>query len=140
MCAAVSRTSWRRVRVSSRSACCSGGGTKLARTKPCASKSASHRASCTSLLRPGMLRTAAACASTSVSSVSKTAHTGFQYTPVDSSTACVQPSARTQSASASKAGAVVPNVRTSWRTPAPAAIRTHATTVFWCTSSPAHRA
>src|SRR6266852_573526 len=107
---------------------------------PCASRSASQRASLTSLFRPGTLRTVAALARSIAPSLSSTCHTGFQYTPVVSTTACVQASARNQSASASNPLVVVPKVRTSWRTAPGSVTRTQATTVFLCTSSPAHRA
>ncbi len=68
--------SW--VRVRSRSACTAGGGTKLARIRPCAKRSASHMASFTSVLRPGTFFTCAALAKTRSSSSASTAHTGFQ--------------------------------------------------------------
>jgi hypothetical protein len=45
-----------RWRISSRSTRTSGGGTKLARTSPCRTRSAIHSASFTSVLRPGTLR------------------------------------------------------------------------------------
>ena len=51
-----SRTSCLRVRVRSRSSWIATGGTKLARIRPCASRSAIHVASLTSVLRPGTLR------------------------------------------------------------------------------------
>src|SRR5262249_1210007 len=102
--------------------------------------SASHCASLTSLLRPGRLRTTVAFASTRVRWSSSMCHTGFQYTPVDSSTAWVEPAATSHSRNARSPAAVVENVRTS-RCARPAVVsRTHATTVCLCTSSPAQRA
>ncbi len=83
-CCETSRTSCLRVRVRSRSCWIACGGTKLERIRPCASRSAIHIASLTSVLRPGTLRMCAALASTSSNSASSTCHTGFQYTPVAS--------------------------------------------------------
>ena len=77
-----SRTIWRcncrRVRVRSRKARIGSGGTKLARARPCASRSESQRASLASLLRPGMLRTSCALASCSANDGSRICQTGFQ--------------------------------------------------------------
>lgn len=53
-----------RVRVRSRNSRTGCGGTNEARTRPCAPNCASHAASETSLLRPGMLRTCRALTST----------------------------------------------------------------------------
>jgi hypothetical protein len=89
------------------------GGTKLERIRPCASRSAIHIASLTSVLRPGTLRMCAALASTSSNSASSTCHTGFQYTPVASIATCVQPCSASQSASLSGSAVVVPKLRTS---------------------------
>jgi hypothetical protein len=66
----------------------------------------------TSLSRPGRLRTAVALASTSVKRSSSRCHTGFQYSPVDSSTACVQPAATRHPSNTRSPAAVVANVRT----------------------------
>jgi hypothetical protein len=81
-CEAFSRVSCLRVRVRSRSAWIAIGGTKLARMRPCASRSASQVASFTSVLRPGTFLTCIALASTSSNASARTAQTGFQYTPV----------------------------------------------------------
>jgi hypothetical protein len=78
-------------------------------------------------------------AKTSSTASSNTCHTGFQYTPVASIATWVTASAASQSPKASNAVVVVANRRTSVRTRWPSAIRTAATTVFLCTSSPAHR-
>ena len=59
-----------RARVRSRSWRIGGGGTNEARTSPCAPRSASHAASETSLLRPGMFFTARALTSITSSSSS----------------------------------------------------------------------
>src|SRR5256886_7217195 len=69
-----------------------GGGTKLGRSNPWQSKSASHSASFTSVLRPGTFRTCCALATTISKAPSRRAYTGFQYTPVLSIATCVQPS------------------------------------------------
>src|SRR5439155_18473042 len=70
----------------------SGPGTKLARISPCASSSANHVASFTSVLRPGTFLTCAALASTSSKPrPASTCQTGFQYTPVASIAAWVPP-------------------------------------------------
>ena len=96
-CAARSRTNCLRVRVSVRSSCTATGGTKLARISPWASRSASHMASLTSVLRPGTFLTCAALASTSSKWPSSTCHTGFQYTPVASMATCSTPKESSQS-------------------------------------------
>ena len=76
---AFSRTSCLRVRSSPRSSWISGPGTKLARISPCASSSANHVASFTSVLRPGTFFTCAAFASTSSKPpAASTCQTGFQ--------------------------------------------------------------
>ena len=102
-----------RVRVRSRSSRCAWGGTKLARNSPCCSRSASHSLSATSVLRPGTALTCCALTSSSSQCPSKTWCTGFQYTPVDSMAAWVQPAARSQSRSVVNASVVVPKVRTT---------------------------
>src|SRR5919197_1619628 len=48
---------------------------------------------------------------------------------------CVQPRTSSQSASANNSAVIVPKVRVS----CPSGVRTQATTVFLCTSKPAHR-
>jgi hypothetical protein len=74
-----SRTSCLRVRSSARRAWVGASGTKLARTRPWASRSASQVASATSVLRPGTFFTCAALASTKAKSPSpSTCQTGFQ--------------------------------------------------------------
>jgi hypothetical protein len=78
------------------------GGTKLPRSSPCSSSSASQAASATSVLRPGRILTWRALTNMSASpSSSSTCQTGFQYWPVASITTWVTPSAANQSASAS---------------------------------------
>src|SRR3954452_6820305 len=59
--------------------------------RPWASRSASHMASFTSVLRPGTAFTCIALASTSSKSPARTAQTGFQYTPVASMATHVTP-------------------------------------------------
>src|SRR3954462_1822563 len=59
-------------------------GHEPGRMRPWASRSASHMASFTSVLRPGTAFTCIALASTSSKSSANTAQTGFQYTPVAS--------------------------------------------------------
>jgi hypothetical protein len=54
------------------------GGTKLDRISPWASRSASHIASFTSVLRPGTFLTCIALASTNSNASARTAQTGFQ--------------------------------------------------------------
>src|SRR3954471_14761083 len=77
-----------------------GGGTKLLRSNPCSSSSASHSASSTSLLRPGRIFTWRLLTSriSSKGRSSSTCQTGFQYGPVASIAISVTPSARNQSA------------------------------------------
>lgn len=71
------------------------GGTKLARSRPYSSSSASHSASLMSVLRPGTrLRCAGLMSNSSKPASSSTHHTGFQKTPVDSMTTWVTPSAQ----------------------------------------------
>src|SRR4029453_8309574 len=48
---------------------------------------------------------------------------------------CVQPQPSSQAASINSSTVIVPKVRVSW----PSEVRTQATTVFLCTSKPAHR-
>jgi hypothetical protein len=63
---------------------------------------------------------------------------GFQNTPVDSMATCVTPDRLSQSLNSSRAAVVVPKVRVCDRVlPPPSRRRTHATTVFLCTSRPA---
>src|SRR4029453_17116406 len=70
----------------------------------------------------------------------KTLYTGFQNTPVDSMATWVTPNSPSHLPRSSRSPVIVPNVRTSFVTcPASSRIRTHATTVFLCTSNPAHR-
>ena len=114
------------------------GGTKLPRINPCASRSAIHVASLTSLLRPGILRMCLAVASTNSTVPSNTCQTGFQYTPVDSSATWEHPCPASQSDNASTSLVVVPKVLTARTTFFLTALRTQATTVFWWTSRPAH--
>ena len=76
---AFSRASCLRVRRSERSSAVGPSGTKLARTRPCASSSASQVASFTSVLRPGTFLTCAALARTSANPPSaRMCQTGFQ--------------------------------------------------------------
>jgi hypothetical protein len=78
------------------------GGTKLPRSSPCSSNSASQAASATSVLRPGRILTCRALTSSSWKPrSSSTCQIGFQYWPVASITTWVTPSAVNQSASAS---------------------------------------
>src|SRR4051794_8569396 len=74
-----SRMNGLRVRVRSRSACTSAGGTKLGRIRPCARRSASQVASFTSVLRPGTALTWAALARASSRSISS--HSTAQHSP-----------------------------------------------------------
>src|ERR687898_410163 len=90
------------------------GGTKLPRSSPCSSSSASQAASATSVLRPGRILTwRALTSSSSKPASSRTYQTGFQYWPVASSTTRVTPSAASHPASASSPEVKVGNVRTS---------------------------
>src|ERR1043165_4178525 len=71
---------------------------------------------------------------------SRMLNTGFQYEPVLSMTASVQPVSNNHAFSLSNSGTVVPNRRTSsfgfwWAKP----IDTHTMTNFFATSIPAHR-
>jgi hypothetical protein len=138
-CEAFSRVSCLRVRVRSRSAWIATGGTKLARMRPCASRSASQVASFTSVLRPGTFLTCIALASTSSNASARTAQTGFQYTPVASMAACVTPWPASQRARRSSSTVVVPNVSTKRSMPWPWTTRAQATTPSRCTSMPAQR-
>src|SRR5215212_1830087 len=72
---AFSRVSCLRARARSRSACSGIAGTKLGRMRPWASRSASHVASFTSVLRPGTAFTWWALASTSSKSPAKAGQT-----------------------------------------------------------------
>src|SRR3982751_6619895 len=117
---AFSRVSCLRARVRSRRACSGIAGTKLGRMRPWASRSASHVASFTSVLRPGTALTWWALASTSSKSPAKTAQTGFQYTPVASIAMHVTPWPVSHSESRSSSVVVVPKVSTK-RTTTPAA-------------------
>ncbi|MDT4883063.1 hypothetical protein FQZ97_1190730 [compost metagenome] len=128
-CALLSRTNCLRVRVSVRSSCTATGGTKLARIRPWASRSAIHIASLTSVLRPGTFFTCAALASTSSKWPSSTCHTGFQYTPVASMATTSTWKESSQSHKLSRAEVVVAKVRTSCNGGPSPAMRTHATTV-----------
>src|SRR5579864_2073830 len=79
------------------------------------------------------------CAFTSTISnwPSKMFHTGFQYTPVDSSATCVTPHARSQSARLSSSTVNVPKRRFSFRTaPLASAHNTQAVMLFLWTSNP----
>ncbi len=71
-------TSALRWRTSSRSTLTSGGGTKLARTSPCRTRSAIHSASFTSVLRPGTALMWWALPTMSVKAPSRAAWTGCQ--------------------------------------------------------------
>ena len=136
-----SRMNCLRVRVRSRNACTSAGGTKLGRIRPCARRSASQVASFTSVLRPGTALTWAALARASSRSISShsTAQTGFQYTPVASITTCVTPWLFSHADKRSRSAVVVANVST-WRTTrAPSAMRAQATTLSLWMSRPAQR-
>src|SRR5215471_10987806 len=125
-----SRTSCVRVRVRSRRSLMAGGGTKLPRMSPCASRSASQVASLMSVFRPGMFRTCVALARTSSHRPSSVCQIGLQYTPVASMHTWVQPCAANQSASASRSRVVVPNTRWKCIGPFSDAIRAHPTTLF----------
>ena len=139
-CAVISRTSCLRV-LSSRNACCGAGGTKLGRTSPCASKSASHCASFTSLLparnvahRGRMRQQPSEIESPALAPPTRASNTPRSFRVPH---AC-SPSSRSQSASVTRARVVTcrrygPRSRTA----PPSATRTQATTVFLCTSSPA---
>ena len=111
--------SWRRLvrcRVNSRNSGCGRAGTKLARSSPWRSKSASQTASCTSVLRRGMAFT---CAALTSSRVKRSA---------------------SQSPRASRSAVMVGKVRTSgWGRPPWVETSTQATTVALCTSSPQQR-
>jgi hypothetical protein len=137
-----SSISFVRYRVRSRSSACTGGGTKLGRNSPHSHSCANHSESATSVLRPGMFFTA--CALTSSNShpptASRTCQTGFQYTPVASIATWVTPSATSHSRSCRSESVNVANRRTvEARPPFEFGVRTHAITVFLCTSNPAHR-
>src|SRR6266516_3986377 len=119
-----------------------GGGTKLPRSSPCSSSSASQAASATSVLRPGSILTCRALtSSSSTPRASSTYLIGFQYGPVASITTCVTPSAASQSANRSKSALKVGNARTSCRRAPPPGpgVRTQATTSSLATSNPAQR-
>ena len=73
-----SRTSCLRVRISVRNSCRSSSGTKLALTKPQASKSAIHMASFRSLLPGTFLMWAALATISSKGPSLRMFHTGFQ--------------------------------------------------------------
>jgi hypothetical protein len=71
---------------------------------------------------------------------SSTLNSGFQYTPVLSKTAWVQPSAINQSRQASRSGVSVLKVLIVVRALSPAApIIKQTVMVFWCTSIPQQR-
>src|SRR4051794_18530454 len=120
-----------------------GGGTKLLRSNPCSSSSASHSASSTSLLRPGRIFTWRLLTSriSSKGRSSSTYQTGFQYGPVASIAISVTPSARNQSAISSSVWVNEEKVRVCLRRPRPPGpgVRTQATTSSLPMSIPAHR-
>src|SRR4051794_14898432 len=119
-----------------------GGGTKLPRSSPCSSSSASHSASSTSLLRPGTIFTCRTLTSFSSNGrSSSTYQTGFQYEPVASITTSVTPSMANQSAIASRSPVNDAKVRVCLRRPRPCGwgVRTHATTSRLPTSIAAQR-
>src|SRR5215831_18747937 len=138
-CCTISRVNCFLVRVRSRNSWIAGGGTKLARMRPCANKSASQVASFTSLLRPGTFFTCAAFARISAKCPSRMCQTGFQYTPVASIATCVHPALSSHSASANNPCVVVGKRRTSRSTLRLLIRRRQATTSTLCTSRPAHR-
>ncbi len=138
-CCTISRVTCFLVRVRSRNSWIAGGGTKLARIRPCANKSASQVASFTSLLRPGTFFTCAAFARISAKRSSRTYQIGFQYTPVASIATCVHPARSSQSASSNNPRVVVGKRRTSRSTFLLLISRRQATTSALCTSRPAHR-
>ncbi len=108
-----------------------GGGTKLPRSSPCSSSSASHSASSTSLLRPGRIFTCWALTSFNLKERSSSRyHTGFQYEPVASIAMSVTPCVVNQSTISSSAPVKERKVRVCLRRPRPpgAGVRTHATT------------
>src|SRR3954463_16252826 len=119
----------------------SGGGTKLARSRPCSNNSAIHAASATSVLRPGTLCMCAAFTSNNSKSASNAAKTGFQYTPVASSATCVTPASVSQPANTLSPAVVVENCRVvdALERPDGRGARTFAITVSRCTSRPATR-
>ena len=135
-----SRVSCLRVRNSVRRSWVAESGTKLARSRPCASSSASQTASLTSLLRPGTFFTCAAFARSSSKSPSeRICQTGFQYTPVASIATGVTPFSASQSANPNRPAVVAAKVFTSVTTLPSLASRTQATTVSLWTSRPAQR-
>lgn len=136
-CRVCSRTICLRVRISVRSSCTSSSGTKLARTRPNAARSASHMASFMSVLRPGAALTWAALATARVKSPSlRIFQIGIQYTPVASIATWLHPNACSHASNASTCSVVVPNVRHSRLARPASATRTHATTVSLWTSRP----
>jgi hypothetical protein len=129
-----------RYRVSSRSSRIGSGGTKLGRIIPCAATSASHSASVRSVLRPGTFLTARALHSHAVNRDSSAYKTGFQYTPVASIATSSTRRSASHPASSARPDVVVANRSFSRTTPALGpSVRTHATTLSRCTSSPATR-
>ena len=94
-----------------------------------------------SVLRPGTFLTCRALTSINSNRSSRTVQTGYQYTPVDSITTWVTPPSSSQSRKDSSPFIVVRKVRIVFsRSSGPApGVRMHATTVFLCTSRPAHR-
>src|SRR3954462_13977028 len=119
-----------------------GGGTKLLRSSPCSSSSASHSASSTSLLRPGRIFTWWALTSRSWKArSSSTYQPGFQYGPVASIAMSVTPSSVNQSAISSSAPVKEEKVRVCFWRPRPSGlgVRTQATTSFLPMSIPAQR-
>src|SRR3954451_23356881 len=118
-------------------------GTKLLRSSPCSSSSASHSASSTSLLRPGRIFTWRLLTSriSSKGRSSSTYQTGFQYGPVASIAISLTPSARNQSAISSSVWVNEEKVRVCLRRlrPPGPGVRTQATTSSLPMSIPAHR-
>jgi hypothetical protein len=108
-----SRTRLLRYRVRSRKSRIGGGGMKLARMRPCASRSAIHSQSFTSVFRPGTALMCHALAKTTSKLPSRRLNTGFQYTLVDSIATCVHAACDSHSVSRSNSAVVVPNRCTS---------------------------
>ncbi len=137
-CWEISRTSCFLVRVKSRNSWIGAGGTKLERISPCASRSAIHPASFTSVFRPGTFLMCWALARISSKRSSSRCQIGFQYTPVASIATCVTPCSANQSPNSSSAVVVVSKLRVS-SCAGSLTQRTRAMTMSLCTSKPAQR-
>lgn len=104
--AARSRIRLVRYRVSSRSSRSGRSGTKLARSRPCRSRSAIHSASRMSVLRPGTALRWRALATSSSKLPSSTLYTGFPNEPVASMATRLTPASASQAHSASSSRVV----------------------------------